>query len=420
MKEINATILSQTDTSGGAARASLRLHKALLECVGVDSKMCVGVKKSDLVSVDGPVGKFRMALGLTRPTIGRSLMCLQKSTNQISHSPAIIPSGLVESLNASSADVLNLHWINNEFLSIEDIGNLRKPIVWTLHDMWSFCGAEHYTQDDITARWRKGYWSYNRPEGHEGFDIDRWVWIRKFKSWKSQMHIVTPSRWLADCVRGSALLSDHPVVVIPNPLDTRQFQPWPKEIARQILGLPQDVSLVLFGAIGGVADSRKGWDLLQPALAIVANHLPDVEGVIFGQSQPANQPQLGLPLHWMGHFSDEVTLALLYSSVDVTVIPSRQENLPQLGTEAQACGCPVVAFNCTGLPDVIEHGVTGYLSSPYDVEDLARGIRWVLEDRDRHTQLSLAARVRALRLWSPEVVVPKYLEIYRRAMVENI
>lgn len=419
MIQMKTMILSQTDTAGGAARASFRLHKALLG-YGIDSRMRVGIKKSDLATVDGPQGKIGLAVALTRPTVGRSLMHLQESSNSVTHSPAILPSGIVRSLNASFADVLNLHWINNEFLSIEDIGRLRKPIVWTLHDMWPFCSSEHYAPDDVAARWREGYLSSNRPVGHSGLDIDRWTWHRKRKAWRSQMHIVTPSHWLASCVRRSALLSDHPVVVIPNPLDTRQFQPWPKQIARQVLGLPQDVSLVLFGAIGGVADSRKGWDLLQPALDIVANHLPDVEGVIFGQSQPANQPQLGLPLHWMGHLSDEVTLALLYSSVDVTVIPSRQENLPQLGTEAQACGCPVVAFNCTGLPDVIEHGVTGYLSPPYDVEDLARGIRWVLEDRDRHTQLSLAARVRALRLWSPEVVVPKYLEIYRQAMVANI
>ena len=94
------------------------------------------------------------------------------------------------------------------------------------------------------------------------------------------------------------------------------------------------------------------------------------------------------------------------------VLPSRQENLPQTGTEAQACGCPVVAFNCTGLPDVLEHRVTGYLAAPYDSDDLANGIRWVIENKERHASLSNAARERALHLWAPEVVIPQYKAIY--------
>ena len=127
-------------------------------------------------------------------------------------------------------------------------------------------------------------------------------------------------------------------------------------------------------------------------------------------------PQLGLPLHWLGHLSDDVTLSILYSAVDVTVVPSRQENLPQSGTEAQACGCPVVAFNTTGLKDIVEHEQTGYLAEAYKTEDLARGIMWVLEDKDRHSKLSVQARQRAVSLWSHEVVVPQYLEVYGRAI----
>jgi len=100
----------------------------------------------------------------------------------------------------------------------------------------------------------------------------------------------------------------------------------------------------------------------------------------------------------------------------VMVVPSRQENLPQSGTEAQACGCPVVAYNCTGLPDVVAHQATGYLAEPYDYEDLAKGIRWVLEDRERHSRLRAEARKRALQLWSPESVVSRYMKVYEAAI----
>lgn len=415
MQGMKISIVSTSDSSGGAARAALRLHKVLLDN-GSDCRMRVAEKNCDLTSVAGAVGKVAKGWGILRRNSAVALMRLQSTPNFNAHSPSVFPSGIVDELNASVAEVINIHWVCNEFLSIEDLGRIKKPAVWTLHDMWAFCGSEHYAPEDGLARWRSGYLAENRPAEHKGLDIDRWVWNRKIKNWARPAHIVTPSRWLADCAINSALMHDWPVTVIPNPLDTRQFQPWPKALAREILGLPLDVRLVLFGAIGGGSAPRKGWDLLQPALDIVAGKMPDMQGVILGQSKPLNPPSLKMPLHWMGHVSDDATLALLYSAADVTVVPSRQENLPQSGTEAHACGCPVVAFNCTGLPDVVAHGETGYLAEPYGSEDLAKGIHWVLEDSERHSRLCAAARVRALHLWSPEVVVPQYIKVYEAAI----
>lgn len=414
---MKVSILSQSDIGGGGgSRAAFRLHRALLSG-GVQSCMQVGEKLSDLhtvvSSVHGKLGKLR---SLAQPSLGGHLMLLQKSPDANLHSMALMPSGLVQKLNQSEADVLNLHWINKEFLSIRDIGRLRKPLVWTLHDMWAFSGAEHYGPDNDNARWQVGYRKDNRPAGHGGLDIDRWVWRRKQKAWQRPMHIVTPSRWLAECVRKSILMRNWPVSVIPNPLDTRQYQPWPKQQARALLGLPSTAALVLFGAIGGIDGQRKGWDLLQPALKSLAAQGFDVEAVIFGQSAPSNPSTIGLHLHWMGRLNDDATLSLLYSAADVMVVPSRQESFGQTGSEAQACGCPVVAFDCTGLTDIVEHRKTGYLAKPYDYEELAQGIRWVLEDAERYSRLCVAARNRASRLWSMEVVASQYIEVYKAAI----
>lgn len=409
-------LISPSDADGGANRAAFRLHKAFLEN-GVNSQMHVGIKKTDMESVVGPQkGLNKIIWGKIRPGIGNLIMRLQKTNNPIPRSSALLPSGIVSKLNSSKSDVINLNAFNGEFFSIEDVGCLRKPVVLTLHDMWAFCGAEHYTADNIDARWRMGYLADNRPKGDQGLDIDRWVWRRKVKAWDIQMHIVAPSRWLADCVKSSSLLRGRPVSVIPNLLDTRQFQPYPKSLARQILGLPQEGHIVLFGAVGGGAVLNKGWDLLQSALVRIAQDLPGITGVIFGQSAPANPPKLGLPLHWMGYVSDDVTLARLYSAADVMVVPSRIEAFGQTASEAQSCGCPVVAFNCTGLVDIVEHEATGYLAKPYDSEDLANGIKWILEDNARYLRLSENSRKRALRLWDQEVVVPQYLEVYKQVI----
>jgi glycosyltransferase involved in cell wall biosynthesis len=413
--------VSTTDVAGGAARAAYRLHRALLDH-GVTSRMKVRNKKSDDWTVEGPKTKYGKVGSLLRPALGGMAMRLQKSANVNLHTCNWLPSAWSGELNATDAEVVNLHWVGDETLSIEDIGRISKPLVWTLHDMWPFCGAEHYTTDDELARWRAGYSKTNRPAYEGGLDLDRLVWQRKCRAWKRPIHIVTPSRWLADCARESALFKGWPVSVIPNVLDTALYQPLDQRFCRQALGLPDDGrQIIMFGAIGGGSDPRKGYDLLLGVLAQLAPRVDpqNVLCLVFGQSAPQNPCKLPFPTRWMGHLQDDATLALLYNAADVMVVPSRQENLPQTATEPQACGCPVVAFDCTGLRDAVAHRETGYLARAFDTEDMAEGLHWILGDANRREALGQSARARALQLWAPEVVVPQYLSIYRSLVERN-
>lgn len=405
---IRPTLVSNSDVLGGAARATYRLHKAL-RSRGVDSVLVVRKQLTN----DPDVHQHPEA-GWTRVLATRAGMVanrLQQTTNPVIHSPNPLPTRLGRHLRG---DVVNLHWIGSGALSIEDIGRIAPPTVLTLHDMWAFCGSEHYAPDTAEARWIEGYTRGNRPIGHHGLDVDRLTWRRKRRSWRP-MPVVTPSLWLADCVRRSALMGDWPVHVIPNPLDLDIFRPRPRREARQAFGVPTDVPVILFGALGADRDTRKGYDLLLAAL----NRLRPSEGcvaVVFGQHAPSSPPDVGIPLRWTGPIDDEQALASLYSAADVMVVPSRQENLPQTATEAQACGVPVVAFNTTGMPDVVEHCKTGYLSEPFDPVSLAAGIIWVLDDPDRRARLSASARVRAEARWATDIVVPQYLDVYHQAI----
>lgn len=410
-------LLSYEDGGGGAGRAALKLHKALLKN-GVDSVLRVRSKTTDLPSVRITRPIVRKAIGKGAGFLAQPLMRLQRKTQGGLHSPALFPTGIVDELNRSDADVLQLNWICG-LISIEEIGRLRKPLVWRLSDMWPFSGAEHYGDDGPNARWRTGYRRDNRLPGSRGPDIDRWVWRRKRRAWNRRIHIVAPSHWLADCASASALMRDWPVSVIPTAVDVEQFQPWPMKVAREVLGLPADDKLVLFGAISGGTDPRKGREFLEAALAKLALRMSNVSGVIFGQSEPAKPPRLGLPLHWMGHISDDATLSLLYSAADVMVLPSRQDNLPQTGVESQSCGCPLVAFDTSGLPDLVQHERTGYLARPFEVDDLAHGIEWILQSSERRADLSRRARERSVRLYAPGAVIPQYMRVYRDAIAAN-
>ena len=119
-------------------------------------------------------------------------------------------------------------------------------------------------------------------------------------------------------------------------------------------------------------------------------------------------------MYWLGHLHDDVTLALIYSAADVMVVPSRQDNLPQTGIEAQTCGCPVVAFNCAGLPDIADTSRQAIWLPVNDSDDLASGIKWVIENKERHATSSSAARERALRLWFSGSRHPMYKKIYEK------
>ncbi|ASQ89830.1 hypothetical protein CHL67_01860 [Prosthecochloris sp. GSB1] len=406
--------ISYSDGAGGASRAAFRLHRSLLD-EGIDSRMLVRVKRSDDPFVVGPMKGSGKLYAYMLGYADRFPLRMQLKPVTLPHSAAWVGGLAATRINGLEDGVVNLHWIGNGTLSIEAIGRLNKPVVWTLHDMWPFCGAEHYPSENGSERWKSGYSRWNRPEGERGVDMDRLVWSRKKNAWKQPFSIVCPSRWMARMAGESALMNGWPITVVPNPLNTRVFKPVSRKAARDALNLPADARLVLFGSSAVLGNPLKGWELLQQALCLAASGDNAIEGVVFGHGKPEHAADPGLKIHWLGRLYDDISLALLYSAADLVVVPSRLDNLPQVGTEAQACGCPVVAFDTGGLADVVEHNKSGYLAKPFDPHDLAKGIAWVMESRERQGELSVSARNRALRLWAPEVVAQQYARVYRKA-----
>jgi glycosyltransferase involved in cell wall biosynthesis len=382
-----------------------------MRTVGIDSTLIVNRKSLLDASVIGPKSIFERLIDKFRSGLGVLVARTIRTPNADYHSPAIFPTSWSKKLARPDVNVIHLHWINGEMISIKDLGAIQKPLVWTLHDMWAFSGAEHYSR---TSRWKDGYTQVNRPTDEAGFDLNRWTWSRKQKSWKRPIQIVTPSHWLANCVKNSALMRGWPVEVIPNPIDVDQWIPIDKKIAREKLKLPLGVPLILFGAIGGAADPRKGFDFLKSALQLLSSVRSDLELVVFGQEAPEQAMDLGFPIHYLGHLSNEADMQMAYSAADVLVAPSIQEVFGQTASEAHACACPAVAFESTGLADVIEHQKTGYLARLGDVEDLAAGISWVLESTSKSTQLNTAARKRAVEKFSYPVVARQYQNIYSK------
>lgn len=411
-------LFSQSDASGGAAKAAYRLHRSLLEA-DAEAWLHVAVEYLGGDKVCGPIRYFDRGLAIVKPVLAQYLMRCQKTSNQILHSPAIFPTRRSKAINDSNADVVNLHWICREMMSIEDVGQITKPVVWTMHDSWAFCGAEHHPNGVFDRRYIEGYTRHNAQSGDGGVDINRWTWLRKQRSWKNkQFTIVAPSKWQTQCAQNSSLFKDHRAFTVPNPLPLEIFQPLPKEVVRKALNLPLSAHIILFGAIDGSANPIKGYDLLHGALEILErDRNVDVLCVVVG-GWKSDSSTLRFPTRYIGPVSDDVVMALLYNAADVVVVPSRVESFGQVAAEAIACGTPVAAFASTGLLDVVEHEVTGFLASPFETDSLARGILWCLENSCT-PHIVAKCRQRAEELWSYPKVSKQYIDIYKIAISDK-
>ena len=258
--------LSASDT-GGAGRAAFRIHNSLINS-GVNSEMWVNVSNTGATSVKSPKSRFMKTLVFMRRYARYPFLKLIKTKNPVLHSPAILPSSIITKINKSDADIINLHWVQHEMLSVSDISKIKKPLIWTLHDMWAFCGAEHIAWD---KRWIEGYKKTNRPKHEKGFDLNRWTWQRKYKYWKKSFQIITPSTWLTDCVEKSLLMKNWPTKTIPNSIDTEFWKPLNKNEAREKFKLSKDNFILGFGSNKANYEYHKGFDLLVESLKKISN-----------------------------------------------------------------------------------------------------------------------------------------------------
>lgn len=398
--------------SGGAARAAYRLHQALLDS-GVDSQMLVQSKISDDDTVIGRINKTnpQKAMGLLRPKLDALPLKLYKNKTSTLFSPAWLPfDGVVDAIEAVDPDIVHLHWICDGMIRIEELSKIKRPIVWSLHDMWAFTGGCHY--DEECGKYKSGCSSCPVLGSKKRKDLSQKIFFRKQRTFAKMdnLTIVGLSRWLADCAIRSALFANKRVVNLPNPIDTTRFTPVDKVQARMALNLPLDKKLILYGAMSATSDPRKGYNELIKALGMMRKD-SDTEIVVFGSAGSDNSLDCGHKKHYLGNV-DEDLLPSLYSAADVMVVPSLQENLSNAIMESLACGTPVIAFAIGGNGDLIDHKLNGYLAEPFISADLAEGISWVL-DSAHPEMLAQNAREKVLRCFDSKVVAQQYIELYQ-------
>lgn len=408
-------MLSTSDVAGGAARAAHRLHVSL-RSAGIDSRMLVQHQVSDGPAVIGPRGMRERLHAKLAPHLDRLPLLLRNARSRAPFSTQWLDNPVAEPRRIPDHDLLHLHWVCGGFLSVRMVSRYRTPVVWTMHDMWPLTGGCHY--DDGCRRYRQRCGCCPVLSSSSESDLSRAVWRRKARSWRRlDMTIVAPSRWLATCARESSLFRERRVEVIPNGIPLERYRPWPRSIAREMLGLPQDRRLIAFGAVAGAVDRRKGYHLLMPALRQLASQCTARVGlVVFGSSQAPGTDELRMPAWFLGVLHDDVSLALVYSAADLFVAPSLEDNLPNTVVEATACGVPSVAWAIGGMPDIIRHEESGYLARPFDLDDLVHGMRMLVDNPEVAAAWGEQARRRAVMEFDAKLQAERYTALYRELL----
>jgi glycosyltransferase involved in cell wall biosynthesis len=410
--------VSNSDIQGGAARAAYRLHQGLI-AIQQDSQMLVLERRSP----DKTVLKFEHFPTDFHST---SLSIIQKRyVNQnrtpLSNTSFSLPYPGVDLISVdaiATANVINLHWVAY-FQSPVTLCHLlaKKPVVWTLHDMWAFTGGCHYSagctqyQQDCAICPQLQVDSYGLTAAILQDRLDLLS--------DTPLIIVTPSQWLADCAKQSRVLRNQRIEVIPYSLETDVFSPLNRAEAKQELGMETGAIALLIGADNG-NEHRKGFAELLQVLHLCCQD-PQFQDLLAAQKFqlwcfgiPNEQlTELNLPLHSFGRIDSDRQLRQIYAAADLFVLPSLEDNFPNTMLEAMSCGTPVVAFEIGGIPDVVKNGVTGWTVPLGDIAAMAAAILECVFTDDVREQRGQASRQVMAEQHGLTVQAQRYLELYK-------
>lgn len=388
---------------GSTGRIVADLWKTLKDN-GYEAKVAFGVGKGFFVDEQDQF-KFNNKLGYYWHN------ALSRITDRAGFYSSIPTLILLHFIDRYKPDLIHLHNLHGYYINIRLLFNYIKrhniPIVWTLHDCWAFTG--HCTHFDYIGcyRWKINCFSCpQRIEYPQSLVLDRssrnFVQKKKLLTSLDKMSIVTPSVWLANCVKQS-FLSKYDVTSIPNGIDVTIFHPVKSDI-RQRLSIPNNKKIIL--TVANVWNEKKGFsDVIRLSRILPVN---EYQVVMVG----VTKPQLSLLPHsiiGIERTENINELVELYSAADIFFNPSKEETMGMVTIEALACGTPAIVYDRTAVPEAVDMN-TGIIINSDNLFEIQRII-------ERFKFDAKACQQRVEESFSEDNMSARYIATYQRMIM---
>lgn len=320
---------------------------------------------------------------------------------------------LLNLINEIKPDVIHLHNIHGYYLNIEILFDYLKKInvavVWTLHDCWAFTGHCAYFDYANCEKWKTGCYSCPEKKSYPtSYLIDNSK--ENYNSKKNifngleNLIIVTPSFWLEKNVKKS-FLKEYPTVTINNGIDLDLFKPRKSNFKTQH---KLDEKYMILG-VASEWDRRKGLKFFIELSPMLEN---DEVIVLVGLSKKQMEK---LPKNIIGisKTNNIEELAEIYSSANIFINPTLEDNFPTTNLESLACGTPVITFETGGSPETIDK-YTGYVVKEKTAKNLYQSIK-----KNRHNAINDdVCRERAISNYSQHISIFKYINLYKERIMK--
>lgn len=422
------TQVNTTDILGGAARAAYRLFLGLTE-IGQDSNFLALEKGStndkvvevnfDQTSVNEALNKRYKAIqnyyiNRNRTEISNTKFTFGYPGYEIHDHPLI-----------QSSDIVNLHWVE-EFqstITLKHLFDTSKQFVWTLHDERPFTGGYHYSAGctQHISLSEKCELLIEDPYTLPYLNLkDKIDFFRD-----ANLTIVTPSKWLAGEARKSLLFKDKDIRVIPNSLETEVFYPLDKKEAKKKCKINPNAISLLF-ACEDANEKRKGFNELLEAMRIL---IKDPEIIALKEKGLLELILIGIPnedieslnikYHVTGVINDDNKMREVMSATDIFILPSLEDNLPNMMLESMACGTCVAAFATGGVVDVVENNINGLVVEKGNSAELANAVRSLILINAMREEFNKKSYELISKEFNLSVQAKRYLELYRELEKKN-
>lgn len=400
-----------TSQTGGAAMCAIRISKALSE-EGIESRMLFaegislpGGIKGAIATSDNIFWNRNLFLRIIKKILsftGIWLVDVEKAKHQLNkanktrlyiHQPLSSFKSITHHPLVEWADIIHLHWVTGFIDYPTFFKDIKKPIVWTLHDKYPAVGVMHYSSN-----------FYPIPDNLKKIDALFRRIKRKGVSGAKNLNIVAISEVMIDICKHSDVLGGYPVTLIHNGVDASLFLHYNKQETRANIDLMPNGKIFLFSSFF-INDPNKGLNRAIAALETI--DVPQKTLVCIGSKYEGQQPQCSFPLVFTGLIKDPIQLSMYYSAADFFLQCSYEETFSQTPLEAMACGTPVISTPCSGAKDIIK-SFNGVICRSYDADAIAEGIT---EGLSRHYN-SDEIRQYIVNHFNYNIIAKQYIKLY--------